>query len=78
MKKPFGNLDHRALTRFGMLSLLLFFLLNFILRRWIAAPWSGVLDGASGLALGCAVSFILVAARTKGRRLRGLEGEPCE
>lgn len=77
MKTPFHGLDARALTRLGMLCLLLFFGLNSLLRRWAGASWTDVLDGASGVALGAAIAFVLLAARARGRRLQGAEARPC-
>ncbi len=78
MRSPFARLDSRTLLRIGMSCLLLFFSLNVLLRRWVSEPWKSVLDGSSGVALGAAIAFILLAARTKGRRLRGVEADPCE
>ncbi len=77
MRMPFAHLDSRAQTRVGMLWLLLFFLLNFLLRRWIGDSWGDALDGASGLVLGVAIAFLLLAARARGRRRRGEEADPC-
>lgn len=78
MRTPFAPLDSRALLRIGLTCMLLFFFLSFILRRWTGDSWEGVLDGSSGVALGAAIAFLLLAARAKGRRLRGIEAEPCE
>lgn len=77
MNAPFNDLDPRALTRLGMLCLLLFFGLNSLLRRWAGASWTDILDGASGVALGAAIGFVLLAARARGRRMRGEEARPC-
>ena len=78
MKTPFAQLEPRGLTRLGLLWLLLFFFLSFLLRRWTDGAWSDVLDLSSGVALGAALAFVLLAARAKGRLLRGLETGPCE
>ena len=77
MRTPFARLDARALLRFGMSLLLLFFVSNFILRRSIDASWESALDGASGVLLGAAMVVLLLAARARGRRGRGLEAGPC-
>ena len=60
-----------------MSLLLLFFVSNFILRRSIDASWESALDGASGVLLGAAMVVLLLAARARGRRGRGLEAGPC-
>lgn len=78
MRKPLARFGSRALTRIGMLCLLLFFFLNSLLRRWAGNSWESTLDGSSGLALGAAIAFILLAARAKGQRLRGIGARPCE
>jgi hypothetical protein len=78
LRTPFAHLDARALMRFGMSLLLLFFFANFILRRSLDASWESALDGASGVLLGAAIVVLLQAARFRGRERRGLEAGPCK
>lgn len=78
MKRRFGTGDSRSMMRSGMICLLLFHFSNFLLRRWVGDSWRDLVEGLSGVALGAAIAFLLLAARSNGRRRRGAEAEPCE
>jgi len=78
MRRRFGSGDPRSMRRSGMICLLSFHFSNFLLRRWVGDAWGDLVEGLSGVALGAAIAFLLLAARSSGPRRRGVEAGPCE